>query len=111
NYWNGFKNKTTMEKSDINQKLDNKNLELDFVNSEILNLQIFELKELTIIKKKVFDLNDEEKVNNDITKQFVDISQSLRQIDVVEKWLSNHNNDLKKVNEWFNAQCSENKNK
>ena len=107
-YWNGFKNKKIAEKSDVDQKLDNKNLELDFVNNEILRLQIADFKELIAIKKKVVKLTDKDKADNDIAKQFVDISQSIRQIDVTEKWLSSHDNEIQKVNEWFNAQYAEN---
>ncbi len=111
NYWNSFKKKTTKQKLKVETELNQKKNELDFVENEILRLQINDLKELLDINKKVVKLTEKEENKNDITKQFLNISQTKLQIEVAEKWQVSFNNDTEKVTEWFISQSEENANK
>tara|TARA_R110002049_G_scaffold187779_1_gene356054 strand:+ start:8087 stop:11383 length:3297 start_codon:yes stop_codon:yes gene_type:complete len=110
-YWNSFKKGGTAQKLKIVEELNLKKNELQFVENEILKLKIVDLKELLDTKKKVIQLTDKDENKNDIATQFVDVGQSKLQIEVAEKWLTFHDNDIEKVNNWFTTQRVENDNK
>lgn len=110
-YWNTFKKKTTTQKLKTVEELNFKKNELQFLENEILKLKIEDFKELLDSKKKIVQLTDKDEDKNDIAKQFVDIGQSKIQIEVAEKWLTSHDNDVEKVNKWFASQRLKNNNK
>lgn len=111
NYWNGIRENTINKKVEINTKLIQKKVEQDFVQKEILRLQIIDLKELLSTKEKVLNLTKKGKDNNDIERRFYEISQSKLQIEVTEKWFDSNNDDIEKVREWFTSERSKNVNK
>ncbi|MDC6361629.1 MULTISPECIES: hypothetical protein [Flavobacteriaceae] len=110
-YWNSFKRKCTEEKLGIIKDLRIKRDELRFVDNELLKLKINNFKELLDIRIKVKQLTKEDESGDDIEKQFFDVSQSKLQIEVVEKWLSTHGNDIQKVNQWYTSQQVKNNDK
>lgn len=110
-YWNTFKKKTTTKKLKIAKELNLKKNELQFLENEILKLKIEDFKELLGVMKKVIKLTGKNEDKIDIAKQFVDIGQSKLQIEIVEKWLSSHDNNIEKVTKWFASQRQENNNK
>lgn len=111
NYWSGFRENTINRKVEINTKLNQKKVEQDFVQKEILRLQIIDLKELFSTKEKVLNLTKKDKDNNDIERRFYEISQSKLQIEVTEKWFDSNNGHIEKVREWFTSEGSKNVNK
>ena len=111
NYWNGIRENTINKKGEINTKLYQKKVEQDFVQKEILRIQIIDLKELLSTKEKVLNLSKKDKDNNDVERRFYEISQSKLQIEVTQKWFDTNNNDIEKVREWFTSERSENVNK
>ncbi|MDR6299408.1 hypothetical protein [Mesonia maritima] len=110
-YWNSFKKKTTANKLKIDEKLNLKKNELQFVNNEFLKLKIESLKELLDTKKKVTQLTKKDDSKSDIETKFLYISNTKKQIEVAEKWLVSNDNDIEKVNEWFSSQRAEDNNK
>lgn len=110
NYWNSFKKKTTKDKVKIVKELNSKKDELYFVENQILKLNIDDLKELLEIKNKVIKLTEKDEDKNDVATQFLNIGQSKLQIEVTEKWLTSHSNDVEKVNKWFKSQRAESDN-
>ncbi|WP_271781995.1 hypothetical protein [Aquimarina algiphila] len=111
NYWNSFKKTTSIDKLKLETELIEKKNKFHFVENEILKLQIYDLQELLNAKEKVVKLTEKNKDKNDIAKQFLDISQTKLQIEVVEEWLASFNNNIKSVNKWFDSQNEENDNK
>ena len=110
-YWNTFKKKTTTEKLKMIEVLNFQKNDLQFVENDLLKLKIEDLKELVNTKKKVDELTKKDNSKNDIETKFLNIGNTKLQIEVAEKWLTSHNNDIKKVNQWFVSQKLENNNK
>lgn len=110
-YWNSFKKKTTELKFKIDEQLNVRKSELQFVENELLKIKIEELKELSDIKIKVAELTKVDNSKNDIESKFINISNAKRQVDIVEKWLTSNNNDIEKVNTWFKQQYEESNNR
>lgn len=110
-YWKTFLKDIINKKSTINKELIQKKVEQDFVNKEILRLQIIDLEELFSTKEKASELLKKDDKDNDIEKRFLEISQSKLQIEYTDKWFDSNNRLEKNVKSWFKSERSKNDNK
>ena len=111
NYWNTLKKKSLEEQQEITNQIDKQNIELKFIENQIITLQTKELKELLELKEAVIKLESQKESKVDIQDKFLKISQSKASIEKVKNWLKLNDNQLEKVKKWFSFQKKEDENK
>lgn len=111
NYWITLKQKLSKEEQKTIVELDNQNNDLLFIEKQVINLQIKNLKELLNLKETIIKLKNQKESNGDIEDNFLKISQSKTSIGIVENWLRLNDNQIEKVKEWFSFQRKESENK
>lgn len=111
NYWNTLKRKTVIEKQKAVEELENKKVELKFVENQIKKSKIKDLEELLDKKKVIANLAYKDSYKEEIESKHFNIKQSKTSVETVDNWLKLNNNQLDKVKEWYEFQTKENENK
>ena len=110
-YWNTLKKKTEIEKQKAVEELENKKVELKFVEQQIKKSKIKDLGELLNKKRIVANLVYTDNYKEEIESKHFIINQSKTSVETVENWLKLNNNKLDFVKEWYKSQTKENENK
>ncbi|HTO16518.1 MAG TPA: hypothetical protein VLZ83_12155 [Edaphocola sp.] len=111
NYWNTLKRKTVLEQQKAAEELENKKVELKFVEHQIKKSRIKDLEELLDKKRTVANLVYVDNYKEEIENKHFSINQSKISVETVENWLKLNNNRLDIVKEWHKSQTKENENK
>lgn len=111
NYWNTLKRKTVIDKQKAVEELENKKVELKFVENQIKKSKIKDLEELLDKKKTIANLAYKDSYKEEIESKYFDIKQSKTSVETVDNWLTLNDNQLDKVKEWYKFQTNENENK
>ncbi|MDV3635161.1 hypothetical protein CMU84_08345 [Elizabethkingia anophelis] len=111
NYWNTLKRKTVIDKQKAVEELENKKIELKFVENQIKKSKIKDLEELLDKKKTITNLAYKDSYKEEIESKYFDIKQSKTYIETLDNWLTLNDNQLDKVKEWYRFQTKENENK
>lgn len=111
NYWNTLKRKTEIEKQKAEEELENKKVELKFVENQIKKSKIKDLEELLNKKKTIANLAYKDSYKEEIETKYFNIKQSKTSVETVDNWLTLNDNQLDKVKEWYKFKIKENENK
>lgn len=111
NYWNTLKRKTVVEQQKAVEELENKKVELKFVENQIKKSKIKDLEELLDKKKTIDNLAYKDDYKQEIESSYLGINQSKTSVETVDNWLILNDNQLDKVREWHRFQTKENENK
>jgi len=111
NYWNTLKRKTVIDKQKAVEELENKKVELKFIENQIKKSKIKDLDELLDKKKTIANLAYKDSYKEEIESKYFNIKQSKTSVETVDNWLTLNNNQLDKVKEWYKFQIKENENK
>src|SRR5690606_31476224 len=111
NYWNTLKRKTVVELQKAVEELENKKVELKFVENQIKKSKIKDLEELLDKKKTIANLAYKDSYKEEIESKYFNIKQSKTSVETVDNWLTLNDNQLEKVKEWYRFQTKENENK
>jgi len=111
NYWNTLKRKTIVDKQKEVEKLENKKVELKFVENQIKKSKIKELEELLDKKKTIANLAYKDSYKEEIESKYFNIKQSKTSVETVDNWLTLNDNQFDKIKEWYRFQTKENENK
>lgn len=111
NYWNTLKRKTVIDKQKAVEELENKKVELKFVENQIKKSKIKDLEELLDKKKTIANLAYKDSYKEEIESKYFDIKQSKTSVETVDNWLTLNDNQLDEVKEWYKFQTNENENK
>lgn len=111
NYWNTLKRKTVIDKQKAVKNLENKKIELKFVENQIKMSKIKDLEELLDKKKTIANLAYKDSYKEEIESKYFNIKQSKTSVETVDNWLTLNDNQLDKVKEWYKFQTKENENK
>lgn len=110
-YWDTLKRRTEIEKQKAEKELENKRVELKFVEHQIKKDRIKDLEELLDKKRTIANLVYTDNYKKEIESKHFSINQSKTSVETVENWLKLNNNKLDTVKEWFRSQSKENENK
>lgn len=110
-YWDTLKRKTEIEKQKALEELENKRVELKFVEHQIKKSRIKDLEELLDKKRTVSNLAYTDNYKEEIESKHFSINQSKASVETVDNWLKLNNNKLDIVKEWYKSQTKENENK
>lgn len=111
NYWNTLKRKTIVNKQKAVEKLENKKVELKFVENQIKKSKIKDLEELLDKKKTIANLAYKDSYKEEIESKYFNIKQSKTSVETVDNWLTLNDNQFDKIKEWYRFQTKENENK
>ncbi|PJR03553.1 hypothetical protein CDL10_02745 [Avrilella dinanensis] len=111
NYWNTLKRKTVVEQQKAVEELENKKVELKFVENQIKKFKIKDLEELLDKKKTIANLAYKDSYKEEIESKYFNIKQYQTSVETVDNWLTLNDNQLEKVKEWYRFQTKENENK
>lgn len=111
NYWNTLKRKTVIDKQKAVEELENKKVELKFIENQIKKSKIKDLEELLDKKKTIANLAYKDSYKEEIESKYFNIKQSKTSVETVDNWLTLNDNQLDKVKEWYKFQTKENENK
>lgn len=110
-YWNTLKGKTEIEKQKAIEVLENKTVELKFVEHQLKNSRIKDLEELLDKRRTVSNIAYTDNYKEELESKHFSINQSKASVETVENWLKLNNNKLDEVREWYKSKSKENENK
>lgn len=105
NYWTTVQNNAQIQLHAYSKNLAQNQAEHQYIESQLKLLRINDLARLLLKKKKIEEgakLSVE--TTTEIKNNYKEIEKSKEQVEIVEKWLSEHDNEIEEVKKWFKDQ-------